>query len=85
VELVEQRSSGVWILHMVNFDFTRPLDNLAVKLRLPKGRELKEAVAETPDSPATQVLKTTITEGVVSFCVPRLQVYNLVRLTFTAN
>ena len=85
VELVEQRSSGVWILHMVNFDFTRPLDNLAVKLRLPKGRVLKEAVAETPDSPATQVLRTTITEGVVSFCVPRLQVYNLVRLTFTAD
>ncbi len=82
-ELVEQRSSGNWILHLINFDFTKPVDNVAVNLRLPKGRELKEAVVETPDNSATQVLKATSTEGVVSFRVPRLKIYSLVRLAFT--
>jgi hypothetical protein len=56
-----------------------------VSLRLPRGRELKEAVVETPDGPAAQVLKATVTGGIASFRVPRLQVYDLVRLTFTAD
>ena len=82
-ELVEQRNSGNWILHLVNFDFTRPVDNIAVRLRLPKGRALKEAVVETPDGSATQALKAASIEGVVSFRVPRLKVYSFVRLAFS--
>jgi len=66
----------------VNFDFARPVDDIAVSLRLPNGRELKEVVVETPDGPAIQVLENSIARGIVSFRVPRLQVYDLVRLTF---
>ena len=36
-ELVEQKSSGNWLLHLVNFDYTRPVDNVVIKLRLPEG------------------------------------------------
>jgi len=82
IELAEQRGSGNWILHLVNFDFARPVDDIAVSLRLPNGRELKEVVVETPDGPAIQVLENSIARGIVSFRVPRLQVYDLVRLTF---
>jgi hypothetical protein len=81
-ELVEQRSSGNWILHLVNFDFSRPISGIAVKLRQPRGRELKEAVVETPDGSPTQVLKPTIAGGIASFPVPRLRVYDLIQLTF---
>ena len=84
-ELVEQESSGNWLLHLVNFDYTRPVDNVSVKLRLPEGRVLKEAMAETPDGPAAVMLKATLSEGVVSFQVPRLRVYSLVRLTFKGH
>jgi len=38
---------------------------------------------ETADSSATQVLKAKSTEGVISFRVPDLKVYSLVRLSFT--
>jgi len=82
-ELVEQRSSGNWILHLVNFDFARPVVNIPVHLRLPEGRNLKEAVMETPDGSGSQLLKASITEGVAFFRVPTLRVYCLVRLTFT--
>jgi hypothetical protein len=81
-ELVEQRSSGNWILHLVNFDFTRPVKDIAVTLRLPEGRDLKEVVVETPDSLAPQVLKASSTKGVISFRAANLRVYSLVRLTF---
>jgi hypothetical protein len=81
-ELVEQRSSGNWILHLVNFDFNKPVDNIAVNLRLPEGRELKEAVVETSDGSATHALKVRIAGETASFRVPKLQVYDLVRLTF---
>ncbi len=83
-ELVEQKSSGNWILHLVNFDFSRPVANIDVKLRLPEGRHLKEAVVETPDGSATMVLHPGIGGGVASLRVPRLKVYDLVRLVFTA-
>jgi hypothetical protein len=81
-ELVEQKSSGNWILHLVNFDFNRAVDNIAVNLSLPEGRELKEALLETPDGSEPQVLQSTNTGGIVSFRVPRLRVYDLVHLTF---
>ena len=83
-ELVEQKSSKNWILHLVNFDFARPVDSVAVSLRLPKGRELSEAAMETPDGPAIQVLEAASRGGVVSFRVPGLRVYSLVRLTFSS-
>ncbi len=84
-QLVEQRSSGNWLLHLVNFDFSRPVDNIAVNMSLPGGRHLKEVVVETPDGSATQVLEPANTDGIISFRVPRLRVYSLVRLTFTSR
>jgi hypothetical protein len=81
-ELVEQKSSGNWLLHLVNFDFTRPVDNVIVNLRLPEGRMVKEMAAETPDGPATLSLRAALSEGVVSLQISRLKVYSLVRITF---
>ncbi len=84
-ELTEQRSSGNWILHLVNFDYTHPVDDIPVSLRMGKGRTLKEAVVETPDASSSQILTTETKDGVVTFRVPRLKVYDLVRFTIASN
>jgi hypothetical protein len=81
-ELVRQKVSGNWILHLINFDFTRPVDDIAVNLRLPAGRELKEAIAESPDGSVARVLEIAKKGDVAVMRVPGLRVYGIVRLAF---
>ena len=80
VELHEQKSSNTWLLHLVNFDFTRPVRDIAVRVRVPAGMKVREAFVESPDFESRQALSTSFRENLVSFRVPRLQIYDLVQM-----
>jgi hypothetical protein len=80
MELAEQKSTQTRLLHLVNFRIEEPVRDIAVKVRLPGGMRLREAVLESPDGQPRQVLQTSVREGVVSFVVPKLNIYNLILL-----
>ncbi|MEK7406188.1 MAG: hypothetical protein AAB225_13870 [Acidobacteriota bacterium] len=79
-ELHEQQSSNTWLLHLVNFDFTRPVRDIAVRVRVPAGMKVREAFVESPDFESRQPLGASFREGLVSFLVPRLRIYDLVQM-----
>jgi hypothetical protein len=67
-------------LHLVNFDFRRPVENIEVSVRVPEGVHLRAAELATPDQAVVKPLRTTTQTGVVRLRVPRLQVYDLLTL-----
>jgi hypothetical protein len=80
MELAEQKQTGTWLLHLLNLKIEEPVTNIAVKVRLPRGRRLREAVLESPDGQPRQTLNVSSREGAVSFIVPKLEIYHLVIL-----
>lgn len=79
-ELTEQEGSGNRLLHLVNFRHREPLEDLPVRLRLPPGKKLQRAVLCSPEQDSETALPASATGGAVSFRVPRLGVYALVKL-----
>jgi len=80
MELARQRGTGLWLLHLVNYNTTKPVENIGVTMRLPAGMKLREAVVETPDGHGRQTLVATSQGQTVSFRVPQLKLYGLVLL-----
>ena len=80
-ELVEQKSTGNWLLHLVNFNFTKPVENITVQLRLPVGGQLREVTVDSPDGGGTQKVTVNSAAGLTTIRLTRLKVYNLVKLT----
>ena len=78
-ELADQPATGTRLLHLINFKYREPLEDVPVRVRLPKGAHLREAVVVTPDGP-NQELRVTVEGDTVSFRVPALKVYDLVLL-----
>jgi hypothetical protein len=78
-ELADQPATGTRLLHLINFKFQEPLRDIPVRVRLPQGAKLREAILETPDGPI-QKLDASIEGDTVSFRVPELKVYDLVLL-----
>ncbi|MCZ2150096.1 MAG: hypothetical protein LC126_20255 [Bryobacterales bacterium] len=85
VELEEQRGSKTWLLHLINFDFQHPARDIAVRLRLPAGARVREAVVSSPDLETRDTLKPAMQGDTVSFRIPRLAIYNLVRIQLTSD
>jgi len=84
-ELAAQKGSNTWLLHLVNFDFTRPVRDIAVCLRTPAGLKVQEASVESPDFESRDLLTATVRDGVVFFRVPRLLVYDLVQVKLASQ
>jgi hypothetical protein len=80
LELAEQKTTGHRLLHLVNYDIANPVSNIPISVRLPEGRRLREAVLVTPDEGDPQTLKPSVRDGVATFRVPRLKVYDLILL-----
>ena len=68
---------GGMLVHLVNYNFTKPVADVRVSLRV--SAPPSEVILETPDG-ATQTLPVTLKDGIASFRVPRLQIYDLVRV-----
>lgn len=76
MELTRQASTGNLALHLVNFDFRRPVEKIEARVRIPEGYTLREAVTATPDG-ARPAIESSVRGGYVHLRVPRLDVYNL--------
>jgi hypothetical protein len=85
VELIAQKGSNTLLLHLVNFDFTHPVRDIAVRLRIPAGMKVREASVESPDFESRDALAATVHGDVASFRVPRLQVYDLVQVKLASQ
>ena len=79
-ELVEQRGTGRMLLHLVNYNFSREVRNLDAAIPIPADRTVRDAIIETPDGASSAVVAVTMKGGAARFRVPRLKVYDLVRL-----
>ena len=79
MHLREQKTSGAYLLHLLNFKTPERVESIAVKLRLPHGVRLREAVMDSPDDQARQVLNVA-TAPEASFVVPQVKTYALVLL-----
>ena len=79
-ELAEQKSSNTWLLHLLNFRFQEPVEDISVEIRVPGGLQLREVVMETPDAETGRPLSVSVHESLASFRVPLLRVYSLIFL-----
>jgi hypothetical protein len=80
MELAEQKATGTWLLHLVNYNLAKPQSGVPVRVRIPAGYTLLSATVQSPDDGEVQSLTTAVKGGVVSFHVPRLKVYDLILL-----
>ncbi len=80
-EFARQTSSDTWLVHLVNYNCAKPVGAIPVSVRIPAGFRLKAATLETPDQAGRQVLAVKVRQGVVSFRVPGLKVYDLILLS----
>lgn len=79
-EVARQAASGAWLLHLLNYNCTKPVSGISVSLRPPAGLRLREATLDTPDGAGPERLAAHTQNGVISFQVPRLAVYDLILL-----
>jgi hypothetical protein len=80
-ELLRQPDTGKLFLHLINYDApqTPRVENIEVRLRLMK--EPKEVSLHSPDFEGVRTLAYAMREGVLTFTVPELQVYNVVAIS----
>jgi hypothetical protein len=79
-ELAQQASTNTWLMHLVNYNCTKPASGIFVSVHIPAGFRVREATLQTPEGGGPEMLKVETREGAVSVRVPRLQVYDLILL-----
>lgn len=82
LELAARRNSSEWLLHLVNFNVNRLVENILVHIRAPAGMRLEEVSAQTPDGGPAHPIKAAVRGDVASFRIPRLKVYDLIILRY---
>jgi hypothetical protein len=80
LELARQQDSGTLLLHLVNFDFRKPVQNLEASVAIPAGYTLREISLQTPDGEPRRVLNFAFRGNAAVFRIPRVAVYSLVLL-----
>ncbi len=80
IELARQTATGNLLLHLVNYNFTKPVQNIEAAVRIPPGYRLQEIILTTPDSGIVQSLPVQLRGDSVVFKIPKLEVYDLVLL-----
>jgi hypothetical protein len=79
-ELTRQRGTDTLLLHLVNYDFTKPTGSVEASVRIPEGFRLKEVTCESPDVAQRAVIEAAVREGTASFKIPGLKIYDLLLL-----
>ena len=77
-EFLAQPDLGKQLVHLVNFDLSRPRRDLDIKLRLPRGKRIRSAVALDPDAKRPERLRVEREGRVATIRVPALEIYKLV-------
>ena len=79
-ELAEQEGSSTRLLHLINFKLGQPVENVAVRVRIPNGFRLAGAELLDAAGGPPQTLTADKQSGMAALTVPRLNVYGLVLL-----
>jgi hypothetical protein len=80
--LLKQRASDAFLIHLVNYDVERmpTVENVEVWFRIPAREKVKQISVFTPDADDVQSLQPTIRNGRFGFVVPWLKTYSVVEL-----
>jgi len=74
-ELTEQADRR--LVHLVNYRIGEPVENVAVRLRLPSGRNTKSVTLASPQREGDQAVPFEERDGIVTFTVPVVNVYEI--------
>ncbi len=79
MELAQQKNSGAILLHLVNFDYRHPVQNIDVDLNVAAASSRTfEITVESPDEGSkASTIRATERAGRLSFRIPRLSTYIL--------
>lgn len=82
-ELLEQQDTGTLFLQLLNYDDLRnpKVEDIEVGLRIPQGKQVKDVQVTSPDEDEMQTLQYTQDGARISFKLPRLQTYSVVRVS----
>jgi hypothetical protein len=80
MELAQQKHTNTWLLHLLNFDVKKPVENIPVQFRIPDGMGVQTATLQSPDDGVQRILTTSKKDGMLMFTIPKLEVYALVLL-----
>lgn len=73
-----RQPQGRRLLHLVNYDDTKPVSNLEVAVQMPSGKLPQSVTWLSPDLKASQTLPTEQKGRELCFTVPQLEVYGVV-------
>ena len=82
-ELLHQKQSGGFVLHLINYDAARNPTVKDVRVRLDAGKvgKVRQVALHSPDLEGIHNLPFSETEGQVRFSVPVLETYGVVQIT----
>jgi hypothetical protein len=78
-ELMEQKEKRRILLHLLNYNVAQatPVRGVEVSLEIPAKEKLRKVSLLSPDAETAQSLAAKVSNGRVSFTVPRLETYSL--------
>lgn len=77
-EWARQEGTGTLLLHLVNYDFAKPVRNVTAKLHLQPGFYPGSVTLESPDSGQKADLTPVVKDGEAEVRIPELGVYSLI-------
>jgi hypothetical protein len=77
--LLKQRASGAFLVHLVNYNVKRTptVENVEVWFRIPAREKVKQISVFTPDADAVQSLQLVTRDGKFGFVLPWLKTYSV--------
>lgn len=83
IELREQRHKQRWVLHLLNYDFSRTsnISNLPVRFNIPEGMRVAEIMHYSPDTAESSTIKWHEDAGIE--CFIDLHVYSVLVVNFS--
>jgi hypothetical protein len=71
-----------WLVHLVNYRLDAPAKDVAVTIRLPKNATVRSVTLVSPERATDTVIAHEAREGVVTFAVPSVGVYEIAVVEF---
>lgn len=82
-ELLEQKETGKLFVHLLNYDAKgKPeVESIEIRLKVPPGRRVKTVDLLSPDEGGEQILTYDMSDQTITVKIPRLHIYDVVRVT----
>lgn len=80
MNIVEQKATGNYYIHLVNYDTRNPVKNIRISLKLPSEKKFTRVMIKSPDANPDIPISIREESGRIIFSVPELQIYSLISL-----